>query len=180
MMTSLCLTSTHFSDLRNCCVLRRIFFKCCCVSIQKRLMAGDGILAKMLKSTAASITLSITLLFTNLYLQGKYLKLGRRPQSFLFLKVQTLPVCLITDPTSVSNYRPISLLPVISILLERHIHYLISNHIATHYPIASQQWGFQPGMSAVSALIDVKLWAYVLYYYIAIHMSFAIIMHTFL
>ena len=54
-----------------------------------------------------------------------------------------------------SNYRPISLLLVISKLLERHIHYLISSHITIHYLIASQQWGFQPGKSAVSALIDV-------------------------
>jgi hypothetical protein len=56
---------------------------------------------------------------------------------------------------TVSNYRPISLLPVLSKLLEKHIHHLISNHLSIHYPIALQLWGFQPKKSAVSALIDV-------------------------
>ena len=32
---------------------------------------------------------------------------------------------------------------------------IISCHIETSYPIASHQWGFQPGKSAVSALVDV-------------------------
>ena len=53
-------------------------------------------------------------------------------------------------------YRPISLLlPVVSKLLEQHMDFLISHQIETLCPIASHQWGFQPGKSAVSALIDV-------------------------
>ena len=35
------------------------------------------------------------------------------------------------------------------------MHYLISHHIETFFPIASNQWGFQPRKSAVSVLIDI-------------------------
>ena len=35
------------------------------------------------------------------------------------------------------------------------MHFLISSQIETLCPIASHQWGFQPGKSTVSALIDV-------------------------
>ena len=54
-----------------------------------------------------------------------------------------------------SNYRPISLFPILSKLLEEHVHNLISNHLSIHHTIALQQWGFQPKKSSVSALIDV-------------------------
>ena len=52
-----------------------------------------------------------------------------------------VPVSKGPDSTSVSNYRPIPLL-VISKLLERHMHYLISHHIQTFCPIAFHQWAF--------------------------------------
>ena len=54
-----------------------------------------------------------------------------------------------------SNYRPISLLPILSKLLERHVYGLSFNHLNLYHPIALQQWGFQPKKSSVSALVDV-------------------------
>lgn len=81
---------------------------------------------------------------TNPSVQGKYPKAWKMS-----------PIPKGSDSTSVSNYRPVSVLPVISKLLERHMHSLISCHIETFYPIASHQWGFQPGKSAVSAQINI-------------------------
>ena len=98
----------------------------------------------MLKSTAASIALSNIAIY---YLQ---ICIYRE-----IPKTWKVAIPKGSNTTSVSNYRPISLLPVISKLLERHIHYLISSHFAIHYPIASEQWDFQTGKSAVYALIDV-------------------------
>ena len=66
------------------------------------------------------------------------------------------PVPKGSNNTSVSNYRPISLLPILSKLLEKHVHGLILNHLNLHHPIALQQWGFQSKKSSVSALIDVS------------------------
>ena len=113
----------------------------------KKANGRDGISARMLRSTAASIAHGITLLF------NKSITTGQIPKAWKTSSV--VPVPKGSEPTSASNYRPISLLPVVSKLLEKHMHFLISCHIKTSYPIASHQWGFQPGKSAVSALVDV-------------------------
>ena len=113
----------------------------------KKANARDGISARMSKSTARSIAYSVALLFNNSISTGKI------PKAWKVSSV--VPVPKGSDSTSVSNYRPISLLPVISKLLERHMHFLISCQIETLCPIAAHQWGFQSGKSAVSALIDV-------------------------
>ena len=84
---------------------------------------------------------------------NKSISTGRIPGAWKVSSV--VPVPKGSDSTSVSNYRPISLLSVVSKLLERHMHYFIFHHIETFFPIASHQWGFQPRKSAVSALIDV-------------------------
>ena len=60
-----------------------------------------------------------------------------------------------SNHTCMSNYRLISLLPILSTnLLEKHTG-LISNQLSLHHPIAIQQWEFQPKKSSVSTLIDV-------------------------
>ena len=55
------------------------------------------------------------------------------------------------DPT---NYRPISLLPVLSKLLERHIVNLLLQHLMETQPSFASQWGFQCGKSTVTALLE--------------------------
>ena len=110
----------------------------------KKANGRDSISARMLKSTAPSIAYGITLLF------NKSISTGRIPRAW---KVSSIvPVPKGSDSTS---YRPISLLPAVSKLLERHMHYLISHHIEMFFPIVSNQWDFQPRKSTVSALIDV-------------------------
>ena len=64
-----------------------------------------------------------------------------------------VPVPKSNDHSNPSNYRPISLLPILSKLLERHIHVLISEHLTLFHPISNNQWGFQAGKSTVSALL---------------------------
>ena len=52
------------------------------------------------------------------------------------------------------DFRPISLLPIISKVLENHFLFWIANHLTTNHPLSNYQWGFQPGKSTVSALIE--------------------------
>ena len=59
------------------------------------------------------------------------------------------------DSITLANYRPISLLPVVSKLLERHIHQVITTHLNETRPLSNKQWGFQPGKSTVTALLSV-------------------------
>ena len=54
---------------------------------------------------------------------------------------------------SPDNYRPISLLSVLSKVLEKHIHALIYSHLNQYHPLSDSQWGFQNGRSTVSALL---------------------------
>ena len=107
----------------------------------------DKISGWMLKATAhCSIHPSITKLF-NLSIQ-----LGSFPQTWKVSNVVPIPKS--ADNTSPTNCRPISLLSVLSKLLEWHMYCQITNHLETHHPLSSSQWGFQSGKSTVTALLE--------------------------
>ena len=50
------------------------------------------------------------------------------------------------------GYVTVSILPIVSKLLERHIHSLIFKHLLQNCPISPFQWGFMPRRSTTSAL----------------------------
>ena len=64
-----------------------------------------------------------------------------------------VPIPKNSNTSSPTNYRPISLLPIVSKLLERHVYSVILSHLETHYPLSSVQWGFLEGRSTVTALL---------------------------
>ena len=98
-----------------------------------------------LKHTAASIAPSVTKLF------NLSIKSGRVPRAW---KVSTVvPIAKSARSHSSDNYRPISLLCVLSKVLEKHIHTLIFNHLKQYYPLSDSQWGFRSGRSTVPALL---------------------------
>ena len=107
----------------------------------------DEISAKMLKYTAESITPSLTALFNLSISTGVFpseWKIGRIipiPKG----KNQTLPF----------GFRPISILPIVSKILERHVKSVIEKHLQENAPISPRQWGFMASCSTVSALIKV-------------------------
>ena len=55
-----------------------------------------------------------------------------------------------SDPGS---YRPISLLSVLSKLLEKHVRNLLVDHFEEFHPLSTQQWGFTHGKSTTGALL---------------------------
>ena len=58
--------------------------------------------------------------------------------------------------SSPSNYRsPISILPIVSKVLERHISSIIMDYLEEVAPISSNQRGFMPGRSNTSALLSI-------------------------
>ena len=105
----------------------------------------DNISARMLKATAASIAPSVTALF------NLSLRTGRIPQQW---KSRVVPIPKVSAPKSPDNYRPISLLSILSKVLERHVYNLIATHLEAN-PLSDFQWGFRLGRSTVSALLTV-------------------------
>ena len=64
------------------------------------------------------------------------------------------PIPKSNEMTAVSNYRPISLLPLLSKVLERHVHSLLMKHLCETDPISSSQFGFLKGRSTTGALVS--------------------------
>ena len=108
----------------------------------------DNISARMLKETASSIAPSLTCLF-NLSITK-----GQLPRLWKTASVVPIPKSS-NNKHSPSGYRPISLLPIVSKLLEKHIHSLIFDYLNEHAPVSDVQWGFQQKKSAVTALLSV-------------------------
>ena len=53
-----------------------------------------------------------------------------------------------------NNYRPISLLCILSKMLEKRIHSLLLSHLEDFHPLSDCQWGFRPCRSTATALLS--------------------------
>ena len=100
----------------------------------------------MLRAIASSIAPSLTTLF------NLSIKTGKIPNSWKLSSVVPIPK---TKPASnnSSNYRPISLLSIVSKLLEKHICGFLLSHFQQKGLLAPSHWGFSPGKSTTSALL---------------------------
>ena len=107
----------------------------------------DDISAKMLKCTAESITPSLTELFNLSITTGVF------PSEWKTGRI--VPILKGNNQSLPSGFRPISILPIISKLLERHVKCITEKHLLENTPISPRQWGFMTSRSTVSALINV-------------------------
>ena len=98
----------------------------------------------MLRITAASIAPSIALLFNHIF------KLGHFPQEWKTSVVVPFPKG--KDKHLLSNYHPISLIPIISKVMEKHIASILRDAISLKCPISQNQWGVCPHKSTATAL----------------------------
>ena len=105
----------------------------------------DGISPLFLKHCAIALTPPLTRLF-NLSLSTHSLPLEWRTH---LIK----PIFKSGDKCNVANYRPISLLSVISKVLERIIHNNVINFVCQH--ISPLQFGFLPSRSPVKQLLTL-------------------------
>jgi len=88
----------------------------------------------MLKATAAAITHVVTKLFILSISTGSFPQAAKSSVVVQFLKS--------TDLTLPSNYRPISLLAVLSRVLEKYICSLVMEELQLSGHSAFHQWGF--------------------------------------
>ena len=107
----------------------------------------DGISARMLKGTVDAIVSSITTLFNLSLTTGSF------PESWKLARIVPVPK---SDALSApSNYRPISILSVLSKLLECHVHQILLDFLCINHPLSMCQWGFLPGRCTASTLLTV-------------------------
>ena len=72
-----------------------------------------------------------------------------------FLLTGITPIPEGTNSSLPSGYRPISVLPIASKLIERHVKLIIEDHLRENSPISTKQWDLMSSHSMVSALIRV-------------------------
>ena len=106
----------------------------------------DGVSSRMLRETARSISPSLIELF------NLSLKKAKVPHQWKISNIT--PIFKSGDPSSALNYRPISLLPLISKILERIIHSRLMNYLQTKHLLSSCQYGFRPRSSIQEALLS--------------------------
>ena len=87
----------------------------------------DNISARMLKGTVTCITPTLTKIF------NLSIKTGLFPQSWKCARVVPIPKG--GDLSNPTNYRPISILPILSKVLEKHVHSIISEHLLVTHPV---------------------------------------------
>ena len=107
----------------------------------------DSVNANMLKSTAESTASSLSTLFNLSISTGVF------PTEWKTARIVPIPKG--DNQTVLSGYRPISVLPIASKVLERHVKSIIEDYLQEHSPISPRQWGFVSSRSTVSALIKV-------------------------
>ena len=107
----------------------------------------DGIPALVLRNAAAELASPITRLFQLCFNKG------HMPAQWKVADV--IPCHKKGDKHSSSNYRPISLLSVLSKVMERLINKAMWKHLDNHKLISDQQFGFRAGHSTSDALTYV-------------------------
>ena len=107
----------------------------------------DGISTILLKCIAPSIIKPLTLI-TN-----QIMKTGIFPNKLKLAKV--IPIYKKDDPTQVTNNRPISLLPVLSKVIEKTIAKQLSGYFEDNILFNQNQYGFRPGHSTEHAALEL-------------------------
>jgi retron-type reverse transcriptase len=104
----------------------------------------DGISSKLLKNLRNSISMPISIIV------NKSLSSGEFPHCWK--KAKVIPIYKGGDKRSMNNYRPISLLPSISKILEKLVHHRLYTFCMKNNIIHNNQFGFRPGLSTTDAV----------------------------
>ena len=70
-------------------------------------------------------------------------------------KSLVVPIPKSQELSNPSSYCPVSLLPILSKVLERHIFMIVMDHLQHNHPLSAFQWGFLEGRSTVTALLHL-------------------------
>ena len=108
---------------------------------------SDGISAQMLLLCGETVALPLKIIFINILQTGIYPNLWKL--------ANVTPIHKKNDKQLISNYRPISLLPICSKIFEKIIFNQLYSFLKTNSLITNHQSGFQPGDSTTNQLLDL-------------------------
>ena len=135
-LTNVRLDSIPFSEDDVCLLIR---------NIDKNKASGpDGLSARMCDD---SIVLPLTLIFRNILSSGVY------PDAWK--QANITPIHKKGSKQAVSNYRPISLLPICGKIFERVVFKYLYNYFLSNNLITKKQSGFRPGDSTINQLLNL-------------------------
>ena len=118
-------------------------------SLKKGKATGlDGISVRMLKAGSSALCDKLTYLFNFSIMTGEVPDLWKHKR--------VCPVYKSGSKTSTQNYRPISILPVASKMLEKIIHEQLYDYLLKREIINPKQSGFRRNHSTATATIDVS------------------------
>ena len=101
----------------------------------------------LLNSTAYSIAVPLEHIFNLSISTGSFSSIWKRST--------VIPIPKTIPPSSSSgDYQPISLLSLVSKLLERHIFNILLDHLYADGTLSDEQFGFLPNRSTTSALLS--------------------------
>ena len=116
-------------------------------SKSKKSTGFDNIDSYIVKQIAPQIVNQLANIFNKSFLTGIV------PSKLKIAKV--IPLYKTKDPALFSNYRPISLLPFFSKILERLMYNRLYNFLTEHNILSMNQFGFRKNYSTFLALIDL-------------------------
>ena len=104
----------------------------------------DGISSKLLKSLQPALCLPISILI------NKSMETGQVPANMKIAKI--MPIYKSKEKNNMGNYRPISLLPSVSKILEKAVHKRLYGFCETQNILYDNQYGFRPKHSNIDAV----------------------------
>ena len=107
----------------------------------------DGISVSMLKLCANEIAVPLLIIF------NKCINSGQFPESWKYANAQ--PIHKKDDRQIVSNYRPISLLPICGKILEKIVFDQVYTYLNVNNLLSKNQSGFRPGDSTIYQLLSI-------------------------
>ena len=108
---------------------------------------SDGLSARFLKMSADIIAPVLTRLFNRSITSCIYPK--------AFKKAKVIPIYKKGAREEKSNYRPISILPIISLIFERHVSINLKQYLEGNNLLYSRQSGFRSNHSCLTALVKL-------------------------
>ena len=113
----------------------------------KKSCGHDGINGWLIKKIGDSLSLPLSIAI------NKSIESGNVPESQKLAKV--IPIYKSKDTQQFGNYRPISLLPVLSKILEKAIYKRLYNFLTQENILFTSQYGFRQGHSTIQATTEL-------------------------